>query len=239
MGVPGVANVAIWGQREHQLQVQVDPERLRETASRCSRSSGRAGNALLVSPLSFLEASTPGTGGFIDTPNQRLQRPAHPPDRRRPKAWPRCPSRTRARQLRLGDVATVVEDHQPLIGDAVVGDGDGLLLVVEKFPGANTLEVTRGGRGGARRAAAGPGGRRRRHHDLPARELRRGGARQPRARAARRALLLLVLALGAVFFDWRSVADRARVRSRSPLAAAVLVLTLRGETINALVLAGS
>ena len=32
-----------------------------------------AGNAQLVSPLSFLEASTPGTGGFIDTPNQRLQ----------------------------------------------------------------------------------------------------------------------------------------------------------------------
>src|SRR5262245_35667095 len=30
MGVPGVANVAIWGQRERQLQVQVDPARLRE-----------------------------------------------------------------------------------------------------------------------------------------------------------------------------------------------------------------
>ena len=28
MGVPGVANVAIWGQRERQLQVQVDPARL-------------------------------------------------------------------------------------------------------------------------------------------------------------------------------------------------------------------
>jgi Cu/Ag efflux pump CusA len=29
LGVPGVANVSIWGQRERQLQVQVDPERLR------------------------------------------------------------------------------------------------------------------------------------------------------------------------------------------------------------------
>ena len=29
MGVPGVANVAIWGLRDRQLQVQVDPERLR------------------------------------------------------------------------------------------------------------------------------------------------------------------------------------------------------------------
>src|SRR4051794_29932540 len=30
LGVKGVANVAIWGQREQQLQVQVDPRRLRE-----------------------------------------------------------------------------------------------------------------------------------------------------------------------------------------------------------------
>jgi Cu/Ag efflux pump CusA len=30
MGVPGVANVSIWGQRKRQLQVQVDPERLRD-----------------------------------------------------------------------------------------------------------------------------------------------------------------------------------------------------------------
>ena len=28
MGVPGVANVSIWGQRDRQLQVQVDPKRL-------------------------------------------------------------------------------------------------------------------------------------------------------------------------------------------------------------------
>src|ERR687893_2303278 len=30
MGVPGVANVAIWGMRDQQLQVQVDPERLQD-----------------------------------------------------------------------------------------------------------------------------------------------------------------------------------------------------------------
>ena len=45
--------------------------------------------------------------------------------------------------MRLGDVATVVEDHQPLIGDGLVGDGNGLLLVIEKFPDVNTLDVTR------------------------------------------------------------------------------------------------
>ena len=42
MGVPGVANVAIWGQREQQLQVQVDPQRLREQRRVArARSSGR------------------------------------------------------------------------------------------------------------------------------------------------------------------------------------------------------
>ena len=39
MGVPGVANVAVWGQRMRQLQVQVDPERLLRKGSRSIRSS--------------------------------------------------------------------------------------------------------------------------------------------------------------------------------------------------------
>ena len=50
---------------------------------------------------------------------------------------------TGSHALRLGDVSTVVEDHQPLIGDAV-SRAPSLLLVIEKFPGANTREVTKG-----------------------------------------------------------------------------------------------
>jgi Cu/Ag efflux pump CusA len=72
MGVPGVANVAIWGQRERQLQVQVDPQKLRRHGVSLDQVIQSTGNALWVSPLSFVEASTPGTAGFIDTPNQRL-----------------------------------------------------------------------------------------------------------------------------------------------------------------------
>jgi multidrug efflux pump subunit AcrB len=37
-----------------------------------------------------------------------------------------------------------VEGTWPLFGDAVINDGPGLLLVVEKYPWANTLDVTRG-----------------------------------------------------------------------------------------------
>jgi hypothetical protein len=45
--------------------------------------------------------------------------------------------------VRLSDVAEVVKGHQLLIGDAVINKGPSLLLVVEKFPGENTLDVTR------------------------------------------------------------------------------------------------
>ena len=40
--------------------------------------------------------------------------------------------------VQLKDVALLVEDHQPLIGDAVINDGPGIMLIVEKFPWANT-----------------------------------------------------------------------------------------------------
>jgi multidrug efflux pump subunit AcrB len=72
MGVPGVANMAIWGQRERQLQVRADPAKLRAHGVSLDQLLQTTGNALWVSPLSLVEASTPGTSGFIDTPNQRL-----------------------------------------------------------------------------------------------------------------------------------------------------------------------
>jgi multidrug efflux pump subunit AcrB len=43
---------------------------------------------------------------------------------------------------RLGDVADIVENHQPLIGDAIIDNSPNLMLIVEKFPWANTVEVT-------------------------------------------------------------------------------------------------
>lgn len=140
MGVPGVANVAIWGQRERQVQVQVDPDKLRQKGVTLEQVVHTTGNALLVSPLSFLEASTPGTGGFVDTPNQRLgvqhMVPIHNADE-----LAEVVLEDSATQTRLGDVTTVVEEHQPLIGDARLATGNGFLIVVDKFPGQNTSEI--------------------------------------------------------------------------------------------------
>ena len=138
-GVPGVANVSIWGERRRQLQVQVDPERLAEAGVTLQQTINTTGNALWFSPLTFLNASTPGASGFFDTPNQRLgvrhQLPITTPEEL-------AQVTVEGTDKRLGDIAEVVENHQPMIGDAIVNDEPSIVLVVEKFPWAHTVEVT-------------------------------------------------------------------------------------------------
>ncbi len=147
LGVPGVANVSIFGQRERQLQVQVNPKRLKGQGVTLQQVINTTGNALWVSPLTYLNASAPGTGGFVDSPGSRLEirhvSPIASPADLEKVALEPVPG-SKAPRKTLGDIATVTEDHQPLIGDAVVDDGPGLVMVVEKFPGANTVEVTKG-----------------------------------------------------------------------------------------------
>jgi Cu/Ag efflux pump CusA len=142
MGVQGVANVAVWGMRDQQIQVQVDPEKLRDENVTLDQVIRTAGNAQIASPISYLEASVPGTGGFIETPNQRLPIRNVFDNIASPESLGKVPVEDTRGRLRLTDVANVVEAHQPLIGDAVVDGGEGLILVVEKFPGTDTAEVT-------------------------------------------------------------------------------------------------
>src|SRR5215207_9710188 len=114
MGVPGVANVTVWGFRDRQLQVLVDPERLRQSNTTLGQVIETAGNALEVSPLTFLEASTPGTGGFIDTANQRLNI-FHEQTITTADELAQVPLEGigGAAPKTLGDVTTVVENSQP------------------------------------------------------------------------------------------------------------------------------
>lgn len=233
-GVPGVASVSIWGHRDRQIQVQVDPNELRDKDVTLGQVVETAGNALWVSPLSFVEASTPGTGGFIDTSNQRLN-----VQHISPLVSPADLARTHVdgeRNLRLSDVATVVEGHQPLIGDAVVNDGEGLLLVIEKFPEANTLEMTEAVEDAISTMQPGLGGV---QFDTnvyrPASYV--DASLDNVFLVALAAAALLVLLLGGFFFGWRP-ALVALVSVPLALVAAALVLYALGMTMNALVLAG-
>jgi Cu/Ag efflux pump CusA len=240
LSVPGVANVAIWGQRERQLQVLVDPARLRERGVSLAEVIETAGNALWVSPLTFLDASTPGTGGFIDTPNQRLGiqhiLPIRSPDDLAEVAVVQDRPLPNAPQLRLGDVATIVEDHQPIIGDAIVDDGPGLVLVVEKFPGANTLQVTTDVQAALDAMRPGLTGI---EVDTslfrPADYLH--SAIDNVALGLIVGLLLIVLCLGLVLRRWRA-ALTALVAVPLSLAAAALVLMGLGVDFNAFTIGG-
>ena len=103
-----------------------------------------AANAQFVSNLSFVEASTPGTGGIIETPTQRFGVQHAVPFASPDDLAKVVVEGTEDEPLRLGDVTDIVVDHQQLIGDAVFLDRPGLLLVVERLPGANTVEVSQG-----------------------------------------------------------------------------------------------
>jgi hypothetical protein len=89
------------------------------------------------------DAVTPAAGGFIDTPNQRLSITHVSPVSRAGDLSDVPVAFRNGAPLRLADVADVTEGFPPPIGDAVINDGPGLLLIVEKQPTGNTLEVTR------------------------------------------------------------------------------------------------
>jgi CzcA family heavy metal efflux pump len=233
MGVPGVANVAIWGQRKRQLQVQIDPDKLREAGVTLNEVIKTTGESLWVSPLSFLNASVPGTGGFIDTANQRLGiRHVLPIVSAEDLA--RVP--IHGQDMILGDVATLVEDHQPLIGDAIIGDDSGLMLVVEKFPWANTLEVTRGLDAALDALRPGLSG-----IEIDADIFRPANFIALSMNNLGTALLigavLTALFLGFLLYNWR-VALISIIAIPLSLSAAGLVLYYSGVSFNTMVLAG-
>jgi CzcA family heavy metal efflux pump len=240
VGVPGVANVAIWGQRLREMQVQIDPVRLRDARLTQEDIIGAVGNSLWITPLTFLRGSSPGTGGFIDNNNQRLS--VHhkmpiftPEDMARVPVAPQHLLLT-GKQMALGDVAEVTYSHPQLIGDANVNGGTGLLLVIEKFPSANTLEVTRGVEEALAELKRG----------LPGVELNTSVFRlatyiEESVDNLTTALmiggLLVVLVVGAFLFNWRSALISV-IAIPVALLSAIAVLSVTNATINTMILAG-
>jgi CzcA family heavy metal efflux pump len=236
--VPGVANVPIFGERLQLMQVQLDPERLAANDVSIDKAMEATAGALDSNLLKFSSgASVVGTGGFVESPNQRLTvrhvLPITTADDMKEVVVEEREGKT---PLRLADVADVKEAEQPLIGDAVINSGPGLMLIVEKLPWANTLDVTRGVEKALADLKPGLG-------DLtidptifrPADFIET--ALHNLGHALILGSLLMILMLFFFLWEWR-VALISVVAMPLSLVGALLVLHWRGTTINTMILAG-
>ncbi|HEX6104168.1 MAG TPA: efflux RND transporter permease subunit [Gemmatimonadales bacterium] len=130
LATPGVSKVAVFGGEVRQIQIQLDPERLRTYG---------------VGIAEVAEAASQATGvrgaGVIDRSNQRLTVRAEGQ-----VLTPAALAGTAVRErdgavLRLGDLGRVVEAAEPRVGEGGVNGERGLVVVVSGQLGANTKVV--------------------------------------------------------------------------------------------------
>ena len=234
--VSGVAAVDIYGERLQQRHVQVVPAKLAANGVSLERVMEASADAVDAGVLQFTESFAVGTGGFVEAGGQRMNvrhvQPIVGPEQLR-----EVPVVNRAgRVLQLSDVATVREDHQPVWGEGVVNGGDGLLLIVQKFRGANTMEVTEGVENAIDDLRPG----------LPGLEIDTTIFRpatfieqsiENLTTALLIGVLLVILIIVAFLLEWRT-AFISLIAIPLSLIAAIMVLDLRDTTINVMVLAG-
>jgi CzcA family heavy metal efflux pump len=236
--VPGVVNVAIWGERLQEEHVKVDPARMQAHNVSVDDVMTTTAESLDAGLLRYADfGNVIGTGGFVDSANQRLGI-RHVPPIVSPHDLAALPVKRAAngRIVTIADVAHVTEGPQPLIGDAVINSGPGLLLVVEKAPGANTVRVTKGVDQALADLKPGLPGIK-----IDAHIFRQADFIEMAIHNLTLALLLgcllVVGVLIAFLFQWRT-ALISLVAIPLSLMAAVMVLYLRGDTINTMILAG-
>src|SRR5918992_4256850 len=234
--VPGVANVPIWGERLEMLQVQVDRERLAAQKVTLEQAMTVTADALDAGLQQYSNGHFIGRGGWVEGSAQRLgTRHQQPIVGHDDLANPPIITQD-GRRIRLSDVAELVRDHQPLIGDAVINQGDGLMLIVEKLPWANTLDVTRGVEQALDELRPGlPGIAIDSQIFRPATFIE--DAIDNLTRALVLGALLMIVMLALFLYSWRTALISV-VAIPLSLLAAVLVLNARGTTINTMVLAG-
>jgi CzcA family heavy metal efflux pump len=234
--VHGVANVAIWGERLQQEHIQVDPKKLARNGVSLDEVMNATGDSLDSGLLRFSDGSFIGKGGFIETGGVRLNVRNKVGIDSAADLGKIVLERRNGTRLRVSDVATTKEEHQPLGGDAVVNNGPGLLLVVQKYPGANTLKLTKGLEDAIDEMRPG----------LPDIAIdttifRPASFIETAIHNLTTTLLLgcllVVLILAAFLFEWRT-AMISLIAIPLSLVAAIIVLDLNGITINVMLLAG-
>ena len=234
--VPGVANVAIWGERLQMATVQVDPSKMRAAGVTLDGVMEATADSVDSGLLKFSTGSVIGTGGAIETSGQRIGIRHVLPILTETDLGRTTVENADGTPVPLNSVADVKQDHQPLIGDAIINDGPGLLLVVEKLPWGDTIDITRGVNEAIQ--AMQPG--------LPGIQFDTSIFRQSNfietsidnlTQALVLGFLLVVLIVMLFLFEWR-VALISLLTIPLSLMAAMLVLHWRGATVNTMTLAG-
>src|SRR5215468_546861 len=234
--VPGVANVAIWNERLQLMTVQAEPSKMLARDVSPGQVMQATADAVDSGLLKFSTGAVIGTGGMIETPNQRIGvRNVLPIIT--PADLAKVPVTTTASgPVRLGDVAVAAEAHQPLIGDAIIDGKPGLLLVVEKLPWANSLQMTAGVERAIRELQPGlPGIKFDTKVFQQADFVKLAIANLSQALVLGFILVVQVIAL--FLFEWR-VALISLLSIPLSNVATMLVLYWRGATINTMTLAG-
>jgi CzcA family heavy metal efflux pump len=234
--VPGVANVAIWNERLQLMTVQVEPSKMAARNVSLSQVMEATSDAVDSGLLKFSAGAVIGTGGAIETPNQRIGiRNVLPIIT--PADMAKVPvAATPKGPVRIGDVAITAFAHQPLIGDAIIDGQPGLLLVVEKLPWANSIQMTAGVEQAIRELQPGlPGITFDTKVFQQANFVKLAIANLTQAMLL--GFLLVVVILALFLFEWR-VALVSLVTIPLSLMATILVLYWRGATINTMTLAG-
>jgi CzcA family heavy metal efflux pump len=131
LGLPGVAEVVMFGGDTQQFQIQVSPQKLvryglslQDVLNAAQRSTGIRGAGFLENANQRIVINTEGQ---ITTPEQLAQVVVTYKD---------------GFSVHLGDVANVRIAPAPAIGAASIGGAPGVLMLIESQYGANTVRVT-------------------------------------------------------------------------------------------------
>jgi CzcA family heavy metal efflux pump len=236
MTVPGVANVAIWGDQPKQIMVEADPPEMAANHVSLDQLMSTAADAVDSGELKYTTGAAVGSLGFVETPSERMYVRNIQPIAT-PAQMADVPiARQGTGYLRIGQVAQVTWGYPPVIGDAVIDGGPGLMMVIEKFPGANTLDVTNGVLAALSQLSPG----------LRGIHLDTGIFRQSTfieqaihnlGQSVLLGCILVAFVLFVFLFQWRAALVSLLAIPLS-LAAAALVLQKTGATINTMILAG-
>ena len=236
--IDGVAGISLWNEQQPTVQLQLDPAKLIAHNVTIDNVERTMSDGLDAGGFTFTTGALHTQLGVVDMPNQRLQLfqmlgvktaadLAQVPLNDQPAKGP---------QLRLSDVGSAVTSVSPKIGDAVINGRPGILIVVQKLPWGNTLNITRDVEA---RLAEMQQGTPDVHFDStifrPATFV--DDAISNLSQALLLGFVFVVIVIVLFLSEWR-VALIALLTIPLSLMAAVLVLMAFGTTINTMILAG-